>query len=107
MTQPLEYFKMFGAIVALCLPLGCTSDIASTQNQKIEQRLNSLQTQSQQLEETAFEIESQIDEIRRASPDTRSDEIETLHTQFKRLKSTHEALQKEMRGLRQELSIGR
>ena len=107
MTQPLEYFKMIGAIVALCLPLGCTSNTTSTQHEKIEQRLNSLQVQSQQLEETAFNVESQIDEIRRASPDTRGDEIETLRIQFKELKSTHETLQKEMLGLQQDLSIGR
>ena len=105
MTQPLKYFKMFGAIVAFCLPLGCTSDTVSTQNEKIEQRLNSLQAQSQQLEETAFNVESQIDEIRRASPDTRGDEIEMLRIQFKELKATHEALQKEMLGLRQDLSL--
>ena len=105
MTQPLEYFKMYSAIVALCLPLGCTSNADSTQNIKIEKRLNSLRTQSQQLEETAFNVESQIDEIRRASPDTRGDEVETLRLQFKELKSTHEALQKEMLGLRQDLSV--
>ena len=104
MTQPLKYFKMYNVIVALCLPLGCTSDTASPQREKIEQRLNALQAQSQQLEETAFDIESQIDEIRRASPDTRGDEVETLRIQFKELKSTHEALQKEMVGLRQDLS---
>lgn len=107
MTHPLQYFKMYGPIVALSLPLGCVSNTISPQNEQVELRLKTLQSYSQQLEAKALDIESQIDEIRRAPVDTHAREIETLHMQFKELKDTHERLQHEMLGLRQDLKVVR
>ena len=105
MTRPLQYFKMYGTIVALSLPLGCLNDTPSPTAERVERRLQKLQSQSQQLEAEAFAIESQIDEIRRASPDTQAEEIKELRVQFKALKTTHAILQQEMSGLRQDLTV--
>lgn len=105
MTHPLQYFKMCSAIVALCLPLGCINDTVSVQKEKIQQRLAILQSHSQTLEAQAFNIESQIDEIRRADAKTQDDELKILRLQFSELKATHKRLQLEMSGLRQDLKL--
>ena len=107
MTHPLQYFKVYGTIVALSLPLGCVNNTVSPKIEEIELRLKTLQSHSQQLEAKALDIESQIDEIRRAPVDSHAREIETLHMQFKELKDTHEILQHEMSGLREDLKVVR
>ena len=107
MTRPLQYFKMYGTIVALSLPLGCLNDSPSPTAERVERRLETLQSQSQQLEAQAFAIESQIDEIRRANPEAQADEIKKLRMQFNALKKTHALLQQEMSGLRQDLTVER
>ena len=75
---------MYGTIVALSLPLGCLNSSTLPTSDRVEQRLKA-QSQSQKLEAQAFDIESQIDEIRRASPDTQAEEIKE-RLQFKALK---------------------
>ena len=105
MTHPLQYFKMYGIIVALSLPLGCLNSNTLPTSDRVEQRLKALQSQSQKLEAQAFDIESQIDEIRRASSGTQVEKIKELRLQFKALKTTHTKLQQEMSGLRQDLTV--
>ena len=70
MTHPAQNFKTLLVIVALCLPLGCSNDSSAPQTIQMTKHLQTLQVQSQILEEQALSIESQIDEIRRANTDT-------------------------------------
>ena len=103
MTRPLQNFKIVLAIVALCLPLGCINDSPSPQMILLTQRLQTLQVQSKLLQEQALNVESQIDEVRRASTENKSAEIETLRAQFNTLKETHINMQQEMSALREHL----
>ena len=103
MTRLLQNFKTLLAIVALCLPLGCINDSPSPQTVELTKRLRTLQVQSKLLEKQALNVESQIDEIRRASTKNKSAEIKTLRVQFNTLKETHDKMQQEMSGLRAHL----
>ena len=103
MTHPAQNFKTLLVIVALCLPLGCSNDSSAPQTIQMTKHLQTLQVQSQILEEQALSIESQIDEIRRANTDTQSAEIKTLREQFNTLKETHDKMQQEMSTLREYL----
>ena len=103
MTRLILFFKIMIAIVALCLPLGCGKDSPSPQITQMNKHLHTLQIESQRLEKQALDIESQIDEIRRASTETQSEKLETLRIQFNALKTTHQTLQQEMADLRKHI----
>lgn len=102
MTQPFQYFNVFWVIVSLSLPLGCT-DTPSSQELIVYQQLQTLRKHSADLEAQAFQIESQIDEVRRATPDNWQAEVRTLQSQFETLKQTHLRLQQDMIQLRKAL----
>ena len=102
MTQPFQYFNAFWLIVSLSLPFGC-ADEPSSQKDAVYQQLQTLRTHSENLEAQAFQIESQIDEVRRATPDKWQEEVRTLQSQFETLKQTHIRLQQEMIQLRKAL----
>jgi len=102
MTQPFQYFNAFWLIVSLSLPCGCDGG-PSSQELIVHQQLQTLRTHSEHLEAQAFQIESQIDEVRRATPDNWQEEVRILQSQFKSLKQTHHTLQQEMVQLRKAL----
>ena len=107
MTHPLPDFKVFTAFVAICLltvtNTGCTERSKSSEATQVQNRLQTLSEQSRILEEQAFAIESQIDEIRRSDNSNQATEIEKLHTQFRMLKATHAKMEQQMVLLRKEL----
>ena len=102
MTQPFQYFNALWLIVSFSLPFGC-DDAPSSQEVIVHQQLQTLRTHSEDLEAQAFQIESQIDEVRRATPDNWQEEVRTLQSQFETLKQTHIRLQQEMVQLRKAL----
>jgi|GEM_PF-5278810 len=115
MTHPTTDFKYWLTIVALpLLFIGLACSVSDTSNSEyhstdqtvqIQQTLKGFQQQTLVIQQYALEIESQIDEVRRASPKEETEELSKLKAQFTELKKQHTLLEEHMQTLRKTLTV--
>ena len=115
MTHPTTDFKYWLTIVALpLLFIGLAYSVSDTSNSEyhstdqtvqIQQTLKEFQHQTLVIQQYALEIESQIDEVRRASPKEETEELSKLKAQFTELKKQHTLLEEHMQTLRKTLTV--
>ena len=115
MTHPTTDFKYWLTIVALpplFIGLACSvSDTSNSENHltdqtvQIQQTLKQLQQETLVIQQYALEIESQIDEVRRATSKEQTKEITILKAQFTELQKQHTFLEEHMQTLRKTLTI--
>lgn len=107
MTRHPTFYKPIGWIVTFFL-FGCDSDPHPhpTLSPAVQHQQQMLE-QSRRLEELAFQIESQIDELRRSTNDTREVNRQTLETQIAELQREHAELQHTFRQWKETLKVSR
>lgn len=105
MTRHPTFYKPIGWIVTFFL-LGCISDPTPTSSPTSLHQQQMLE-QSKRLEELAFQIESQIDELRRSTNDTREANRQTLEAQIAELQREHAALQHTFKQWKETLTVSK
>lgn len=105
MTRHPTFYKKIIWIVTFLL-WGCgspASQKATTSSSSPHQQ--KMLEQSKKLENLAYQIESQIDEIRRANEDTKQEQREKLATQMTELQNEHAALQDIFQDWKESLKV--
>ncbi len=108
MTHHKTYFKGNWTIVVYLwlMTLGFATGCNNASNQPsdaVDKHRSELYQQTQRLVQQAHQLESQIDEVRRANPDNQAIEIEQLKKQLSIIQVEQEKLNQEMEKLRQTL----
>ena len=84
MTRFIQFYK-FPTLIFLVFTMGCNGESKYDQVPQSTINQQELLAETEILEQLAFEIESQIDELRRANTDNRSTERDKLRSQIHQL----------------------